>query len=388
MIGRAAGMGEGSGGCEGPVGEPIELPADIIVVEPTISKELMLTDGPELSDTEVVPGEFIVKVAAEENPAPSRQASAPTELMQLVGGEKVKPVFSRLSNTGSGLRSLGAGRIFSFKAGADVDEVVAALEEEFDVEWVEPVTRIRPFVTPNDPYWVYQWNMATLGAGTAWNTSRGQGVVVAIVDTGVSIGDDSPINLLPGHDFFDNDDDASDTHGHGTHVAGTVAQHTDNGVGVAGLAPEVDILPVRVLGPDGGTNETVAQGIVWAVEQGAQVINLSLGGGGHSQLVADAVEYAYNNGVTVVAASGNDGYNNYVCYPAHYESVIAVGATDLEGTRSYYSNAGSELDIAAPGGDVTADLDGDGYGDGILQETFNENGVWGYYFFQGTSMAT
>jgi len=209
-----------------------------------------------------------------------------------------------------------------------------------------------------------------------------------VVDSGVSEGDDGFGNLLPGKDFVDDDDDPADENGHGTHVAGTIAQATNNNVGVAGVAPGAAILPVRVMDANGsGTSADVAAGIVWAVDNGAHIINLSLGSGSASQAISDACLYAAQAGVLLVAATGNDGYTEFISYPAAFDTTVAVGATDLNGDVSYYSNQGDEIDIAAPGGDLTADLDGDGYADGVLQET-RSDGRWGYVFNQGTSMAT
>jgi serine protease len=228
----------------------------------------------------------------------------------------------------------------------------------------------------------------------------GSGVVIAVVDSGVAVGGDGYQNLVAGYDFFDDDDDPTDTDydkassgSHGTHVAGTISQMTDNGTGVAGLAPGASIMPVRVLGYDSaygdivGSSVDVADGITWAVDNGAQVINLSLGSSSYSRIIEEACEYAASNNVVVVAASGNDGYTNFIGYPAALDSVLAVGATDLNHEVAYYSNYGSGIGISAPGGDVTVDQDGDGVVDGILQETRTSSG-WNYYLFQGTSMAT
>jgi serine protease len=211
--------------------------------------------------------------------------------------------------------------------------------------------------------------------------------VVAVLDTGVSAqGSDTPTGLQGGWDFVDDDSDASDLHGHGTHVAGTIAQATNNGVQGAGVAPGAGILPVRVLDADGsGYTSDIIDGIVWAVDNGAQVLNLSLGSNSSSASELLAVEWAVEQGAVVVAASGNN-YGATVSFPAGYEAALAVGATDAEDARAAYSNRGTALDLVAPGGDLNADLNGDGYGDGVLQESFSGS-EWGAYFFQGTSMA-
>jgi subtilisin family serine protease len=143
-----------------------------------------------------------------------------------------------------------------------------------------------------------------------------------------------------------------------------------------------------VLGADGtGYTSDVVSGILYAIQEGASVINLSLGSSSPSTAEKLALVAATEAGVLVVAASGNDGSDSVINYPAVYEEAVAVAAVDYLGDRTWYSNAGSEVDLAAPGGDTSADLNGDGYGDGVLQETRTASG-WGYYFYQGTSMAT
>ena len=198
------------------------------------------------------------------------------------------------------------------------------------------------------------------------------------------------VDDVGGWDFVNWDGHPSDDDGHGTHVAGTVAQTTNNGFGVAGVAFGVTVMPVKVLDSAGaGTLQMVADGICYAVDNGADIVNLSLGASSGAETLEDAVAYAYNNGVVVVTASGND--NAVVGYPAAYDAyVIAVGATRYDETRAYYSNYGSSLDLVAPGGDTRVGIDqnGDGYADGVLQNTFSNTTVdWAYWFWQGTSMA-
>jgi serine protease len=137
----------------------------------------------------------------------------------------------------------------------------------------------------------------------------------------------------------------------------------------------------------GGDNNDVAEGIIWAVDHGANIINMSLGGPVSTEVVADAVAYAYEKGVTVVCATGNDGYSDFISYPAALPTPIAVGAVDANKNVTFYSNQGREIDIVGPGGDTGADVNGDGMEDGVVQET-RMNGEWTYFFLQGTSMAT
>ncbi len=216
-----------------------------------------------------------------------------------------------------------------------------------------------------------QWHLPLLGLNDAWALTKGSGIVVAVVDTGVDLAHpDLAANLLPGYDFIDGDAVPQDTAGHGTHVAGLVAA---NG-GVSGTAPEAKILPVRVLeGTSGGSAFAVAQGILWAAGLGtpanphpAQIINLSLGSSDYSEAIASAVQQAMAKGVIVVAATGNSG--GAVAYPAALTGVISV--TSLAGPviayQPWYANRGSGTWVTAYGGDSTQDQNKDGEKDGIL----------------------
>ena len=283
---------------------------------------------------------------------------------------------------------LGLGRTIHIRTKKPKDEVVARLEAHECVEWVEPVTSVESAGVPNDPYYKYQWHMDLLNVPKAWEVTQGEGVVVAVVDTGVSVNEDGFHKLTKGYDFVDNDDKPEDENGHGTHVAGTIAQKTNNGVGVAGVAPKAAIMPIRVLDANGsGSNTAVANGIIWAVDHGANIINLSLGSPSNSDVVEDACRYAHESGVTVIAATGNDGYTDYIGYPAALPTTIAVGSVDANKGIAFYSNQGKQIDLVAPGGDTTTDADGDGMQDGVLQET-RLSGQWVYHYLQGTSMAT
>ena len=289
--------------------------------------------------------------------------------------------------------------------GKSPEEVIDALLKRPGVETaeldyrvqVEPISDPSPIQAQsssvNDPFHSYQWHFPKVRASQAWSTSTGQGVVVAVVDSGISKGGED----LDCHTFVTpynaitqtaGASAANDDNGHGTHVAGTVAQCTDNGIGVAGIAFDAALMPVKVLGADGGGDfSSIARGIDWARTNGADVINLSLGCDGcTSMMIDDAIETAAAQGIVIVAASGNSNKST-VSYPANHPDVIAVGATDYDNARAPYSNRGSALDLVAPGGNTSRDANGDGYGDGVLQETFGSSG-WRYYFFQGTSMAT
>ncbi len=275
--------------------------------------------------------------------------------------------------------------LYAVPAGADVRDLVMSLRAEEGVLYAEPDYERVALV--NDPYLGYQWHMEAVGAETAWSMSTGEGVVVAIVDTGVSSGPYDGIGTLgEGYDFVNRDRDASDDNGHGSHVAGTVAQATDNGAGVAGLAHDATIMPIKVLGRDGsGSTSGIVAGLNWAVANGADVINMSLGSTAYSAAEAQAIQNAQDAGVFVAAASGNSGAAA-VEYPGAYPGAVAVGAVGYGDRVTDYSNRGSDLDLVAPGGDLSRDANGDGYADGVLQETVS-NGRWSFEFFEGTSMA-
>ncbi|MEH6503258.1 MAG: S8 family serine peptidase [Cycloclasticus sp.] len=258
---------------------------------------------------------------------------------------------------------------------------------------------VRKFATADDTYFPYQWNMSAVQAEQAWDITTGSGVKVAVLDTGLSSGGPDGIDcVVAGKNIIDGSNNVADGDGHGTHVSGTIAQRTNNAAGVAGLAHGACIMPVKVLDDSGsGTDADVAEGIAWAIANGARVLNMSLGYPAQYSLsdFAGSASYnaldAANDNVTIAVASGNDGATGGVSYPASHPNTLSVGATGFDNAIAPYSNQGDDLDIVAPGGNTGVDLNGDGYGDGILQETrlLSDGSMkWGYYFFQGTSMAT
>jgi serine protease len=244
---------------------------------------------------------------------------------------------------------------------------------------------------PNDACFKYQWHLRQIGMPDAWKRGTGEGVVVAVIDTGVTkVGDLAGTKFVPGYNFVANNADAADDHGHGTHVAGTIAESTNNRIGVAGVAYGAAIMPLKVLSARGsGSMAGISQAIRWAADHGAGVINMSLGGPFAVGAIASAVKYAHGKGVVIVAAAGNDG-NGRVSYPARYPGVIAVAATQFDETTTFYSNWGAAIDIAAPGGNVRVDQNGDGKPDGVLQHTIvpGDIGRTDYLWFMGTSMAS
>lgn len=233
---------------------------------------------------------------------------------------------------------------------------------------------------PNDQYYSKQWNLHKIGIEGAWSQTKGSGITVAVIDTGITkVRDLYETKFVKGYDFVNDREEAKDDNGHGTHVAGTIAQATNNKYGVAGIAYEASLMPLKVLSSyGGGTVADIAEAIKFAADKGADVINMSLGGGGESQLMKEAIEYAHRKGVVIIAAAGNENANG-ASYPARYPYVIGVSAIGPDGERAPYSNFGAGVDISAPGGSEAGK---------ILQETIDEKGEGVFLGFQGTSMAS
>ena len=298
-----------------------------------------------------------------------------------------------------------------------VAQAVARLSTLPEVDYAEPNGRVRAMqlaghFTPNDLLFPRQWHMKMVDAERTWAIQKGDpSVAVAVLDTGVAYEDFGPFRkapdfgttvFLPGFNVLDGSSHANDDNFHGTHVASTIAEATNNSVGVAGLAFGCALMPIKVLDSEGlGSFFDVAEGVDFAVNftQGGnkpvKVINLSLGGDGTSLTLERAIDRAVEAGVTVVAAAGNEGSGS-ISFPATLPNVIAVGGVDASKRRAPYSNFGPELDVVAPGGDIDRDDDGDGYPDGVLQQTFDPDTAFffgryddfAYFFVMGTSQAT
>lgn len=314
-----------------------------------------------------VPGEILVGLKA------GRSRQAMTGLTQKLGLRTVK--------------SVGNLGLHVVKTAGNTSKALEALRAQPDVAFAEPNAReTLPPVKKDgpvlkggaatrggDPMMADQWAIAKINAPEAWAITPGDPkTVLAIVDTGIDYNHpDFGGRVLKGKDFANNDDDAMDGHAHGTHCAGIAAASTGNGIGIAGLAPNVSLLPVKVLSDSGsGTTDAVCAGIVWAADQGASVISMSLGGQGGQQAKQAAVDYARSKGAVVVVAMGNNG-GNVAVYPGANKGVIAVGATTAEDARASFSNFGDWITIGAPGHKILSTVPNNGY-----------------QAFSGTSMAT
>ena len=284
---------------------------------------------------------------------------------------------------------------------ADADAAPLVASDDLEAKDLEASKRQRERFIPDDPWFARQWHMEMIHTPEAWKITGGKGAIVAVIDTGVAWKDlpgvAKQVPDLAGTAFTKGETfvsgalkDGLDDHLHGTHVAGTIAQTTHNALGVAGVAFESTIMPLKVLSGDGrGSVPGIANAIRYAADHGAQVINMSLGGPLPSSVLGKAVAYAHDKGVTVVCAAGNEKRSR-VGYPAGHDGAVAVAAVDGTGVRSWYSNWGKDLDISAPGGDTRADKNGDGFPDGVLQNTIGlQNPMHSdYMWLQGTSMAS
>ena len=228
---------------------------------------------------------------------------------------------------------------------------LAQLARDPRVVSIERDTTMQATVIPRDPHWTQAWGPKLIRAPAAWNMTTGASTtIIAIVDTGVDARQpDLRGRVLRGWDFVNNDANPQDDNGHGTAVAGVAAAAADDGVGIAGMCWQCEILPVKVLNANGsGSHSNIAAGIVYATKHGADVINMSLAGAYPSNVIANAVSYARNHGVVVVAAAGNEG-SAHRFYPAAYPGVISVAATSSADKLYTWSNRGSWVKLAAPG---------------------------------------
>ena len=295
------------------------------------------------------------------------------------------------------------------------------------VEYVEVDQLMKPLFSPNDTFYANQWHYYEATGGlnlpTAWDKATGTGTVIAVLDTGITNHSDLNANVIAGYDFISDAAGARDGNGrdsnpadegdwtttgqcgggsqasnsswHGTHVAGTVAAVTNNATGVAGVAYNAKIMPVRVLGACGGYTSDIADGIIWAsggtvsgipnTSTPAEVINMSLGGGGScSSTYQNAINGAVGRGTTVVVAAGNSNADVSGSVPANCANVIAVASNDREGNRASYSNYGTMIDVTAPGGETA--VSGNGVASTLNSGTTTP-GTENYVYYQGTSMA-
>ncbi len=332
-------------------------------------------------------------------PAPQLQSvpPCPSSSLHADGSSSPAPETAAATSTGASAASDAAGTPEVVLVAEDADgrpeivettvDAAATVVEELEsdgtldvvaIEAPSQVTLAATGVAARDPYRSQQWGLDDLAIESAWSRSVGSHVDIAIVDTGVAATHPdlrgrvcSGVAFLGGDGVTRTGKGAADPQGHGTHVAGIAAAATGDGVGISGVAPHARLVPVRVMDDQGrGHASDVARGIVWAVDHGAEVINLSLGGPGTPSMQS-AVDYALDHDVVVVAAAGNDGPDGDASFPGAFDGAIAVASYDRNGVVSSFSTRGTYVDVAAPGRSILSSL---------------RTGDWG--FMSGTSMAT
>jgi serine protease len=345
--------------------------------------------------------------------------------------DRVHKMSKQLSKNVNFLKKTGLGSyVFEVEdmSRAEMKDMMGVMNNMSGVAYVEEDQLMQHHFQPNDTNYSSQWHYfdqgTSINAEPAWDKATGNGVVVAVIDTGYRPHADLVGNLLPGYDmisdaFIGNDGNGRDNNAldpgdatsanecgsgrpasssswHGTHVAGTIAAVTNNNSGVAGVAFNAKVVPVRALGKCGGYTSDITDAIIWAAggsvsgvptnQNPAQVINLSLGGSGScSQTYTAAINSARSNGATVVVAAGNSNINASSAVPANCGGIISVAATGPTGAKAGYSNFGSVVDVAAPGGDTSFGQNG-----GVLSTLntgTNGPGSDSLAYYQGTSMA-
>ncbi|WP_054949796.1 S8 family peptidase [Numidum massiliense] len=251
------------------------------------------------------------------------------------------------------VKNTGTLCVFASKNTSATD-MIRYFNQDDNVAYVEP-HYILMKQQPNDElYKPYQWNLPAIQAEGGWQFTRGADFVkIAIIDTGVELDHpDLAHRLTRGYNAVADNDHANDDNGHGTHVAGIIASETNNRRGTAGITWRNRIMPVKAMNADGyGGSFDIARAIIWATDNGADIINMSLGNYQSAAVIKDAIDYAFANDVVVIAASGNDS-TDQPSYPAAYPEVLSVSAVDWDGKRADFSNFGKYVDVAAPGVDI------------------------------------
>ncbi|MCX7571249.1 S8 family peptidase [Tumebacillus sp. DT12] len=296
--------------------------------------------------------------------AQSVQAAKHADDRVLVKFKQGKQVEQALDKHGlKEFRTLGKGEWKLVKVPkGQAEEFHTKLQGDADVEAAELDSVHTMFRTPNDPQYSSQWHWPNIYAPQAWDITTGNSMYkIAIIDTGIDYQHpDLAGKLLPGYDFANNDSDADDDQGHGTHVAGTASALTNNANQVAGLDWNARLLPVKVLNASGsGYTSDIIDGLYFAADNGAHAVNMSLGGGGYSQAFQDAINYLWGRGGILVAAAGSSSTSGY-SYPAAYNNVVAVAATTTSNTKASFSNYGTWVEVAAPGTNILSTANGGG----------------------------
>jgi subtilisin family serine protease len=251
-------------------------------------------------------------------------------------------------------------RVIQLPPQASEKAVEALLKNNKHLKFAERDMLVKPSTT-NDPYYAKGWHLPKIGAPTAWQKSSGSNVVIAILDSGIDADHpDLASKLVPGWNMYDNNADTTDVNGHGTKVAGAAAALTNNAIGVAAVAGDARVMPMRVSGADGyAYYSTIASALTWAADRGARVANISFYGVETSSSARSAAQYLKNKGGLVVTSAGNYGVEETI---APSDTMITVSATDSNDNKTSWSSYGSFVDVAAPGASIYSTVNGGGYG--------------------------
>jgi thermitase len=338
-----------------------EVSVGEVLIEPNLLAEEPSRNTVLPSNTPALPEQVIYRVKDNAK----LLALSTAQVANLLGNsnnpvERIQPLLAQgllVNFTERELAPLARTFVVTLSPTADIDNTIQTLSQLPFVEYAERDPLVQVNYMPNDPYCEWQWNLdqsndADIDALEAWDISTARWIRIAILDTGVEAQHTDFKKLGPGRNFTSNDPSQwNDGHGHGTHVAGIAAAKTNNRTGVAGVCwgrGNCQIMPVKVLTDQGwGYHSWIVNGIVYAVKKYARVINLSLGGTTNSQTLHEAIQYAYNKNITIVAAAGNNG--GAVLYPAAYPETIAVAATNRKDKIPWWSSWGKQIDLAAPG---------------------------------------
>lgn len=348
------------------------------------------------------------------------QGPASAMLLKLPGTPEDSGAVSILKQNETLRRRFDVGTIpASMRGKLETLWMVKLLRHREDVDFADPNFIRKPMVIPNDSFYDLQWHYPLINLPQAWDVTTGSNdVIVAVVDTGVLLDHPDLIGqLVSGYDFISDPDIAVDGDGldanpydpgdqdiggssfHGTHVTGTIAAATNNAIGGAGVAWQTRIMPLRALGKGGGTLYDIMNAVRYAAgftnpsgttpSRAADIINLSIGGSSPAQSESELYKEVRGAGLIIVAAAGNQGASASL-YPASYPEVICVSAVTIQRELAEYSNSGDDITVAAPGGDLQYDVNGDGHGDGVLSTSGDDMGEgieMAYAISQGTSMA-
>jgi len=320
------------------------------------------------SSASYVPGQVVVQFRNQPTPATVQQFAAQNGLQALRVSRMGSVLFRQMSRTVS------------------TQAVMQNISRNPLVEYTHPNTLYRPMFTINDTRAAEQSGLAVIGAGKAWDLTLGDPkVVIAVVDSGADLNHpDLKANIVPGYNVLSQGQTPpQDDNGHGTHASGIAAAVGDNRIGVTGACPHCHLMPVKALDSEGsGTGFDVAVGVVWAVDNGASVINMSLGGEESDPTLERAVKYALSRNVVVVVAAGNE-HTDKPMYPAALPGVISVGSVTADRVKSDFSNFGNWVSVMAPGSNILSTMPMSS-----VFMTTNEGYKNEYDFMDGTSMAS